>query len=176
MVRHLDITYVFKHPFEKVSRAYFQKYTCGKDTNVTAIKVLEHKIDPQTGEEYVLRRGECVNVLPGILKKLCPFGKIEVEEEAWLNKKEKYLRLHCYNLTWSNYASLEEFSCFRAYENNPNWTVFEQHGTISVRGLGSLICGMFETFGHSFLQRGAQKGLGIMEDILLTMSEIYSEA
>ena len=54
---------------------------------------------------------------------LCPFGKIEVEEEAWVNKKEKYLRLHCYNLTWSNYASLEEFSCFRAYENNPNWYV-----------------------------------------------------
>ena len=25
MVRHLDINYVFKHPFEKVTRAYFKK-------------------------------------------------------------------------------------------------------------------------------------------------------
>ncbi|XP_068744049.1 PRELI domain-containing protein 2-like isoform X2 [Montipora capricornis] len=121
MVRHLDINYVFKHPFEKVTRAYFKKYSCGKETNVTAITVLEHKIDPETAEEYVVRRGECVNVLPGILRKLCPFGKIEVEEEAWLNKKEKYLRLHCYNLTWSKYASLEEFSCYRTCENNPDW-------------------------------------------------------
>ena len=26
--------------------------------------------DPETGEEYLLRRGECVNVLPGLLKKV----------------------------------------------------------------------------------------------------------
>ncbi|XP_068711364.1 inner centromere protein-like [Montipora foliosa] len=69
MVRHLDINYVFKHPFEKVTRAYFKKYSCGKETNVTAITVLKHKIDPETAEEYVVRRGECVNVLPGILRK-----------------------------------------------------------------------------------------------------------
>ncbi|XP_068744052.1 PRELI domain-containing protein 2-like isoform X2 [Montipora capricornis] len=187
MVRHLDINYVFKHPFEKVTRAYFKKYSCGKETNVTAITVLEHKIDPETAEEYVVRRGDCVNVLPGILRKFCPFGKIEVEEEAWLNKKEKYLRLHCYNLTWSKYASLEEFSCYRTCENNPDWawciivssvfssfnpipllesyngvslwrrTIFEQRGTISVFGIGSLLGGMFETFAYTFFQREAEK-------------------
>ena len=27
-------------------------------------------LDPETGEEYMIRRGECVNVLPGILKKV----------------------------------------------------------------------------------------------------------
>ena len=27
-------------------------------------------VDPETGEEYLLRRGECVNVLPGILRKV----------------------------------------------------------------------------------------------------------
>ncbi|XP_068688679.1 PRELI domain-containing protein 2-like isoform X1 [Montipora foliosa] len=125
MVRHLDINFVFKHPFEKVTRAYFKKYSCGKETNVTAITVLEHKIDPETAEwEYVVRRGECVNVLPEILRKLCPFGKIEVEEaEAWLNKKDKYLCLYCYNLTWSKYTSLEEFSRYRTCENNPDWYV-----------------------------------------------------
>ncbi|XP_068744058.1 PRELI domain-containing protein 2-like [Montipora capricornis] len=176
MVRHLDINYVFKHPFEKVTRAYFKKYSCGKETNVTAITVLEHKIDPETAEEYVVRRGECVNVLPGILRKFCPFGKIEVEEEAWLNKKEKYLRLHCYNLTWSKYASLEEFSCYRTCENNPDWTIFEQRGTISVFGIGSLLGGMFETFAYTFFQREAEKGFGIMEDLLMTMNQRCTES
>ncbi|XP_020604750.1 PRELI domain-containing protein 2-like [Orbicella faveolata] len=71
MVRYVEIDYIFKHPFEAVSRAYFQKYTCGKDTNVTSVTVLEHRTDPETGEEYLLRRGECVNVLPGLLKKVC---------------------------------------------------------------------------------------------------------
>lgn len=168
MVRYVEIDYIFKHPFEKVTRAYFQKYTCGKDTNVTSIRVLEHKIDPETGEEYMLRRGECVNVLPGILKKLCPYPALEVEEEAWLNKKEKRLRLHCYNLTWSKYASLEEFSCYKACQDNPNWTLFEQRGSISVNGVGSLIGGMFEAFGQRFLQHGAKKGFNIMEDLILS--------
>ena len=27
-------------------------------------------LDPETAEEYVVRRGECVNVLPGILRKV----------------------------------------------------------------------------------------------------------
>ena len=27
-------------------------------------------LDPETGVEYMIRRGECVNVLPGILKKV----------------------------------------------------------------------------------------------------------
>lgn len=55
------------------------------------------------------------------LFKLCPFSAIEVEEEAWLNKKERCLRLHSYNVTWSKYASLEEFSTYRACDNNPDW-------------------------------------------------------
>lgn len=54
---------------------------------------------------------------------LCPFPAIQVEEEAWLNSKERRLRLHSYSLTWSKYASLEEFSTFKACENNPNWYV-----------------------------------------------------
>ncbi|CAH3148069.1 unnamed protein product [Pocillopora meandrina] len=176
MVRHVEINHTFKHPFEKVISAYFQKYTCGKDSNVTSITVLQHKTDPETGEEYMLRRGECVNVLPGFFKKLCPFPAIQVEEEAWLNSKERRLRLHSYSLTWSKYASLEEFSTFKACENNPNWTSFEQRGSISVYGVGSFIGGMMESFGQSFLQRGANKGFNIMEDLIMTMSGRYTEA
>ena len=36
-------------------------------------------------------------------------------------------------------------------------TKFEQHGSIHVYGVGSLIGGMMETFGQTFLQRGAKK-------------------
>lgn len=36
-------------------------------------------------------------------------------------------------------------------------TKFEQHGTINVYGVGSLIGGMMEAFGQRFLQRGAKK-------------------
>ncbi|CAH3189180.1 unnamed protein product [Porites evermanni] len=167
MVRYLEFEHIFKHPFEKVIRAYFQKYTSGKDSNVTSIRVVEHKVDPETGEEYMIRRGECVNVLPGILKKVCPYPALEVEEEVWLNKKEKCLHLHCYNLTWSKYAFLEEYSCYRACDTNPDWTLFEQRASINVYGVGSVIGGMFEAFGQRFFQHGAKKGFNIMEDLIV---------
>ena len=54
---------------------------------------------------------------------VCPYPALEVEEEVWLNKKEKCLHLHCYNLTWSKYAFLEEYSCYRACDSNPDWLV-----------------------------------------------------
>ena len=40
---------------------------------------------------------------------------------------------------------------------NISRTSFEQRGSISVYGVGSLIGGMFEAFGQTFLQRGAKK-------------------
>ena len=33
----------------------------------------------------------------------------------------------------------------------------EQHGSISVKGVGSLIGGMMERFGEKFIQHGAEK-------------------
>ena len=39
----------------------------------------------------------------------------------------------------------------------PFRTLFEQRGSISVNGVGSVIGGMFEAFGQRFLQHGAKK-------------------
>lgn len=36
-------------------------------------------------------------------------------------------------------------------------TSFEQRGSISINGVGSLVGGMMEAFGQTFLQRGANK-------------------
>ena len=40
------------------------------DLRVSFMCLLFLLLDPETGEEYMIRRGECVNVLPGILKKV----------------------------------------------------------------------------------------------------------
>ena len=57
-------------------------------------------LDPETGEEYMIRRGECVNVLPGILKKvqlLYKFEGCDKFEYKFQNKliESSVALLHC---------------------------------------------------------------------------------
>ncbi|KXJ26417.1 PRELI domain-containing protein 2 [Exaiptasia diaphana] len=173
-MRSLDFQYIFKHPFEIVVRAYFQKYTSGKDQNVTSITVIEHKQDPKTGEEYILRRGTCANILPAVFRRFCPSAVVEVEEEAWLKRKERILHLHSYNITGSSYVKLEEYSTYTQSNLNDNWTVMEQRGVITADGLGPILGRMLESFSIHVFKCGADKGFTIMEDLLMAMNTVSS--
>ncbi|XP_031556009.1 PRELI domain-containing protein 2-like [Actinia tenebrosa] len=168
-MRCLEFHYLFKYSFETVVHAYFQKYTSGKDKNVTSVIVLEHTLDQNTGDEYIVRRGKCVNVLPSIFNKFLPFPAIEVEEKAWLSRKEKVLQLHSYNITASDYVKVEEYSTYFPSESNEKWTVMKQKGVITAFGLGPVFGKMLEAFAVRFFHHGANKGFNIMEDLLMTM-------
>ncbi|EDO41689.1 predicted protein [Nematostella vectensis] len=79
-------------------------------------------IDANSGEEYYLRRGKCVNVLPSIFRKIWPYD-IEIEEEMWINHEKQYMRLHSYNVTGASLAKLEEFSIYAPSQYNRSWCV-----------------------------------------------------
>ncbi|XP_048578752.1 PRELI domain-containing protein 2 [Nematostella vectensis] len=173
-MRSLEFHYLFKYPFETVVRAYFQKYSCGKDKNVTSVAILECTRDANSGEEYYLRRGKCVNVLPSIFRKFWPYD-IEIEEEMWINHDKQYMRLHSYNVTGASLAKLEEFSIYAPSQYNRSWTVMDQTGKVTVCGLGPTLGGMLELFTIRFFQHGADRGFKIMEDLLMSMTTTYEQ-
>ncbi|KAK3730276.1 hypothetical protein QZH41_016451 [Actinostola sp. cb2023] len=281
-MRSLDFQYIFKHPFEFVVRAYFQKYTCGKDKNVTSVTVIEHRLAESTkpgsgrGSDHRIHQiigsdhrigssdltigsdhrigpsdrtigsdhrigpsdrtigsdhrigpsdrtigsdhrigpsdrtigsdhrigpsdrtiGSDHRIGPSdrigfkdwgrILSKkgqVCqyssscfsevlfffPSAALEVEEEAWLKRKERILRLHSYNITGSSYVKLEEYSSYSQSNANERWTIMEQRGVITADGLGPVLGRMLEAFCIHFFQHGADKGFNIMEDLIMTM-------
>ena len=67
-------------------------------------------LDPETGEEYMIRRGECVNVLPGILKKVqvqvwrVNTGRSDKFEYIYILKQTNSMKslLHFYTVSRGN--------------------------------------------------------------------------
>ncbi|XP_031522377.1 PRELI domain-containing protein 2 isoform X1 [Papio anubis] len=145
----------------------YTQYPNPMDKNVLSVKITEEKRDESTGVIYRKRIAICQNVVPEILRKvsILKVPNIQLEEESWLNPRERNMAIRSHCLTWTQYASMKEESVFRESMENPNWTEFIQRGRISITGAGFLNC-ILETFASTFLRQGAQKGIRIMEMLL----------
>ncbi|XP_036097430.1 PRELI domain-containing protein 2 [Molossus molossus] len=163
----VDVRWVYRYPFEQVVASFLRKYPNPMDKNVILVKTVEEKRDVSTGIIYRKRIAVCQNVVPEILRKvsILKVPNIQLEEESWLNPRERSMTIQSHCLTWTQYASMKEESVFRECMENPNWTEFIQRGRISIMGAGFFNC-ILEAFASTFLRQGAQKGIRIMEMLL----------
>ncbi|XP_060566716.1 PRELI domain-containing protein 2-like [Ruditapes philippinarum] len=172
MVVTIDIQHVYKYPLELVAHTHFTKYPTEKEKFVKRIDVIEEKTDSD-GINYRKSIAICENVIPKLLRKIGVLNEkaILLEEESWFNVRRKQLHLKSRNLTWCKYANLWEKSVFRSHDENPAWTIFEQHGSIDVHGIGPF-GRVIEMFAESFLHSGVKRSISIMED---SLDERYKE-
>ncbi|XP_053396777.1 PRELI domain-containing protein 2-like [Mercenaria mercenaria] len=166
MVVTIDVQHVYKYPLELVAHTHFTKYPTNKEKFVKKIDVLEQKTDAD-GINYRRSIAVCENVIPRILRTIGILNEkaILLEEESWFNVRKNHLELKSRNLTWCKYARLWEKSVFKRHKDNPAWTVFEQHGSIDVHGIGPF-GRVIEMFAESFLHSGVKRSLSIMEESL----------
>ncbi|XP_022249440.1 PRELI domain-containing protein 2-like [Limulus polyphemus] len=166
MVITLKIIHIFKYPIELVAETHLNKYPNDKEKNVLAVETVE-KTQNKDGTLYIKRIAYCNNIVPFVLRQLSDLNKsvVHVEEQCWLNYLRRSLLIQSRNLTWTNYARLSEESYFQPVRENPQWTYFEQSGTVDIHGLGYLGC-IIENFARKFLQKGIKKSLWIMEELL----------
>ncbi|KAI8784609.1 PRELI domain-containing protein 2 [Biomphalaria glabrata] len=171
MVAHMTITHVFKYPVDKVADLHLTKYPTEKEPNVIKVEIREHKMDHVKGTDYQRRWAYCQNNVPQVLRIISLLDEKEIifEEEAWLDLHNKSLRVESKNISFSDYAQMWEESTFKPSDENPNWTIFEQHGEITVYHLG-LFNRVLEIFAKKFFTQGALKALQIMEEILYERS------
>ncbi|XP_066572958.1 PRELI domain-containing protein 2 isoform X2 [Amia ocellicauda] len=167
MVITVEIRKMYKYPFERVVDMHFNKYPTPLEEHVRGIQTVEEKIDRISGIIYRRRIATCNNVLPNFLKKVNIFNVNDVylEEESWLDRKQRIMNVKSHCLTWTQYATLHEVSVFRESAANPNWTEFCQQGSIAVTGVGKLNR-LIEVFAKSFFSKGVKKSVHIMETIL----------
>ncbi|XP_023698168.1 PRELI domain-containing protein 2 isoform X1 [Paramormyrops kingsleyae] len=142
-------------------------YPTPLEQDVRGIKTVEEKRDHVSGIVYRKRIAVCNNVLPSILRKLTVMDVDDVflEEESWLDLKQKTMNIKSRCLTWTQFATLQEVSVFKESPANPNWTEFFQKGSVTVTGVGRLNR-LFELFAQSFFSKGVQKSVQVMETIL----------
>ncbi|RXM98143.1 PRELI domain-containing protein 2 [Acipenser ruthenus] len=81
---------------------------------------------------------------------------VHIEEESWLDMKQRILNIKSRCLTWAQYSTFHEVSVFKQSVENPNWTEFHQKGSIVVTGAGKLnrLC---EVFAQAFFNKGVKK-------------------
>ncbi|XP_066472888.1 PRELI domain-containing protein 2 [Tiliqua scincoides] len=158
---------VYRYPFEQVVASYLRKYPSPMEKHITDVKTVEEKTDLSTGVIYRRRIATCQNVVPQILRKVSVLkvSDVYLEEESWLNMRERIMSMKTRCLTWTQYATLKEESTFRESLDNPNWTEFIQKGRISIKGTGLLNC-LLEAFAQTFLNQGVKRGITIMETLL----------
>lgn len=158
MVVSIDVRYIYKYPIDLVVHMHFTKYPTEKEKFVRKINLIEEKTDLAREVIYRKRVAECENVIPRIMRTIGVLNEkaILLEEESWFFLRQNHLEVKSQNLTWCQYAHLREQSTFRTHEHNPNWTVFEQHGSIDVHGIGPL-GNVMEIFAQRFLQMGVKR-------------------
>ncbi|XP_048885019.1 PRELI domain-containing protein 2-like [Brienomyrus brachyistius] len=167
MVITIEIRKMYRYPFERVVDMHLNKYPTPLEEDVRGIKTVEEKRDHVSGVVYRKRIAVCNNVLPSILRKVTVMNVDDVflEEESWLDLKQKTMNIKSRCLTWTQFATLQEVSVFKESPANPNWTEFFQKGSVTVTGVGRLNR-LFELFAQSFFSKGVQKSVHIMETIL----------
>lgn len=167
MVITVEIRKMYKYPFEVVVNIHLNKYPTPLEEHVTGIKTVEEKTDNISGIIYRRKIATCNNVIPKFLRKInfLNVNDVHIEEESWLDMKQRILNIKSRCLTWAQYSTFHEVSVFKQSVENPNWTEFHQKGSIVVTGAGKLnrLC---EVFAQAFFNKGVKKSVNIMETIL----------
>uniref|UniRef100_A0A3B3RWG2 PRELI domain containing 2 n=1 Tax=Paramormyrops kingsleyae TaxID=1676925 RepID=A0A3B3RWG2_9TELE len=125
MVITIEIRKMYRYPFERVVDMHLNKYPTPLEQDVRGIKTVEEKRDHVSGIVYRKRIAVCNNVLPSILRKLTVMDVDDVflEEESWLDLKQKTMNIKSRCLTWTQFATLQEVSVFKESPANPNWAL-----------------------------------------------------
>ncbi|XP_050692082.1 PRELI domain-containing protein 2-like [Eriocheir sinensis] len=158
--------HVYQEPVEVVAATHLTKFPNEHDPNILSCNVVERK-PQEDGRAYTKRVAAVRNVLPDLLRQVKSLQQDElmVEEECWWDWKTRKFDVKSRNLSASDWITLSENSSYTPYTHNTNWTKFEQEGTITVHGLGTL--GYFiEMFSKRFLSAGAQRSIAITEKLM----------
>lgn len=166
--------HIYQAPVELVAATHLTKFPNEYDKDIISCNVIERNTDKE-GRLYTKRVAAVRNVLPTFLRRVSSLQveKLELQEECWWNRKKRTFDVESQNLSVSDWVTMKEASTYKPHHQNPNWTQFNQEGTITVHGLGR-IGSLIELFGKRFLSVGAQRGITITETLMAERSKRFS--
>eukprot|EP01137_Pigoraptor_chileana_P022671 Opistho-2@87804 len=87
-------------------------------------------------------------------------------EDSTIDGRRRTLALETWNVTWQDTGDMREKSTYSASDENPDWTLLEQRGTIECKRCPPVIGTLVEAFAQRLLEAGVRKGTGIFEELL----------
>eukprot|EP00918_Siedleckia_nematoides_P067981 GHVU01147973.1.p1 GENE.GHVU01147973.1~~GHVU01147973.1.p1 ORF type:complete len:172 (+),score=14.58 GHVU01147973.1:58-573(+) len=165
-MRWFNQEHIYKHDWETVTTAFWQKYPNSFQPHVARIDTVNRNLDPENQRFRVKRILSLHYNVPGWVTRLfrCRATGL-AEEETTCNLKEKTLHLRSRNYTFSNLLLVEEHCTYRVDPNNSNQTLYTASASYTVAGIG-YIRNALEGWAIKTAEDKAAKGLAAMTDLI----------
>lgn len=165
--------YIFDHPWEKVAQAAWRKYPNPMNPSVTAIDVLDRKV-----EQGVLHTHRLISSrwgMPSWVSTIIGSPNVMyANEKSEVDIKNKTMVLRTRNITFCKYIAVDETLWYQACPNSPDQkTRLRQEAVVMVEGVP--LSSYMETLLTNTISSNAKKGRQAMEWVLKKINEEINE-
>lgn len=164
--------YVFDHPWEKVAQAAWRKYPNPMNPYVTAIDVLDRKV-----EQGVLHTHRIISSRWGLPSWVATVtGSPQVmyaNERSEVDVVNKRMILRTRNITFCKFIAVDETLWYQACPKNPGKTQLKQEATVLVEGVP--LNSYMETVLTNTISHNASKGRLAMEWVIQKINDEIHE-
>jgi len=161
--------YIFDHPWEKVAQAAWRKYPNPMNPSVTAIDVLDRKV-----EQGILHTHRLISSRWGLPSWVATIigspNVMYANEKSEVDVVNKRMILRTRNITFCKYIAVDETLWYQACPSNPeNKTQLRQEAVVLVEGVP--LSSYMETLLTNTISSNAKKGRQAMEWVLKKIND-----
>jgi len=171
--------HTFQHPWETVVQAAWRKYPNPLTPNVTAVDVVERRVDTSTG---ILHSQRLLRTEWGLAKWVIALVGLDrpcfVREHSEVNPKEKTMTLKARNITFCNFVGINEQLVYSPHPDDPTQTLLKQEAVITVDNvpLTSYMEGIIMNSCNSNAGRGREAMEWVIDHITTEAEDIKRSA
>jgi len=165
MVKLFSAEHTFRHPFERVTSAFWRKYPNDASEHVKAIDVTDRRIDGQ-GRLITNRIVACETALPHWFRAAGLPSQCFVAESSVVDPRSKTMVVKSTNISGSSVMTLEETCTYQqAASSTPAQpaTIYRQEARITA--FLPFLAHKFENYSFSNLQAKSMEGVQIVEHL-----------
>lgn len=143
MVKAVTQEYTYKHPWERVTSAFWRKFSDPENrrmlSHIHEVHTLNQKVDPCSGKLYTTRAITVHAPGPWFIRKIVGQDMCECVESTVVDSRSRSLQLTSRNVSLENFIQVEEKIQYDPHPDNPNgWTHCRQETSFQIKPLSAL--------------------------------------
>ncbi|KAK6925659.1 PRELI/MSF1 domain [Dillenia turbinata] len=143
MVKVLTQEHAYKHPWERVTSAFWRKFTDPENkqilTHILEVDTLNRTIDPESGKLYTMRAITIHARGPWFIRKLLGQDICHCIETVIVDARSQSMQLTSHNISFQRFVEVDERIFYNPHPGNPReWTCCRQETSINIKPLAAL--------------------------------------
>jgi hypothetical protein len=162
MVQLFSVEHEFKHPWERVTSAFWRKYPNEAAAHVRAIDITDRRMDAQ-GRLITNRIMSCHSALPSWLRAAGLPQNCFVAETSIVDPRTRTMVVKSSNLSGASLMVVEETCTYQASASSPAHTHYKQQARITA--FLPFLAGKFESYSVANLHAKSAEGMAVVEKL-----------